>query len=110
MASAQNAEIPADGAVVIDDGQYKWAADRGQLVAALERLGWAEQGSSGIWQEPEAGEGDDDSIAAYAALCDLVDSVAGEGSTEPMTDALLETSGRFTFRPDLGEGCWTLEG
>lgn len=92
--------------IVVDDGQYKWGADRTQLLAALEAQGWQET-ASGRWEEPERGE-DDDSTAAYTALCGAVDSVAGEGSSEPMTDELLESAGRFTFRPDYGAGTWLL--
>ena len=92
--------------VIVDDGQYRWGADRAQLLAALAEQGWVET-ASGMWQEPERGE-DDDSIAAYTDLCGAVDSMAGEGSTEPVTDELLESADRFTFRPDYGAGVWLL--
>ena len=95
--------------VIVDDGQYRWGADRAQLLAALSEQGWVET-ASGMWQEPEASApsdlaGDD----PYTALCGMVDSLAGEGSTEPVTDELLESAGRFTLRPDYGDGVWTLD-
>lgn len=100
------AGLDAGLTVIVNDGQYRWAADRARLVEALAEQGWTES-APGMWEEPPAAE-DADSTAAYAALCNAVESRAGEGSTQPLTDDLRDRAGAFTFRPDLGAGTWLL--
>ena len=97
--------------VVIDDGQYRWAADRAQLLAALAAGNWTEV-APGRWEEPEADRDtlhDDIFDAAdepYDRLCSEVDSLAGEGATAPMTDEIQERSESFRLRADYGPGTW----
>jgi len=92
--------------IVINDGQYRWGASRQQLLEALNQGGWYHAGS-GIWREPEQEPDADPVDAPYTMLCASLDSVAGEGSSTPMTDDFMATSSRFTYRPDL-DG-WLLE-
>ncbi|HYD30167.1 MAG TPA: hypothetical protein VEB64_04840 [Azospirillaceae bacterium] len=88
--------------VIVNDGQYRWGADRQALEAAMERLGWAKDGRR-RWIEPE-GDDEDDPMAAYTALCQEVQPAPGyepENNSEEWDD--LDT---LTFREDLGQGVW----
>jgi hypothetical protein len=101
--------------VVVNDGQYRWGADRGKLEAALEKLGWQHEG--GLWREPARGE-DDDPGAAYAALCREVQPEPGFGPDDYCHDGSNEAGwtyepgihGSFTFLEDRGgwrmDQCW----
>lgn len=109
--TSQTTSAPASSLVIVDDGQYRWAADRAQLTAALDAAGWERYGeyATGValYREPELDE-DADSTQAYTELCGDVTSVAGEGATLPITEVMQEQAGRFTFRQDIGFGVWTL--
>lgn len=104
--------------VIVDDGQYRWAADRQQLLTALAANGWTQVGDTittgriqrlgAVYQEPECDDptGPD---APYTVLCGDVDSLSGEGSAKELTGEVeAQAAGRFALREDLGHGVWTL--
>lgn len=86
--------------VIVNDGQYRWGADRTELLASLERLGWIRHGSQ--WTEP-ASSADDDPTSAYTDLCQIVQPAVGYGPDDRGDwDALAQ----FTARDDMGRGVW----
>ncbi len=64
--------------VIVNDGQYRWGADRAELVAALEAQGWTRRGA--VWTEPPApGDEPEDIGHAYTRLCEAVQPLPGYG-------------------------------
>ena len=90
--------------IIVDDGQYRWGAECGALMEALDNLGWARSGRR--WREPEMGD-DTDPAAAYTALCGAVQPATGYG-TEDDFDG--DDFAGFVFRPDIGRDVWLLDG
>lgn len=63
--------------IIVNDGCYRWGADRAELEAAMRALGWEQEGR--YWVEPK----EDEPGEQYARLCNLV---------QPL--------------PDMAEGAW----
>lgn len=63
--------------IIVNDGAYRWGANRTDLVTAMERLGWTHEGR--YWTEPDV-EDENDPAAAYTALCAAVSPLAGMDS------------------------------
>lgn len=78
--------------IMVNDGQYTWGADRAELEAAMQALGWANEGRT--WTEPARGD-DDDGASAYTELCQRVQPVSGYGVDDEKAGA-----------DDLPEICW----
>lgn len=86
--------------VIVNDGQTRWAADKDQLFAALDRLGWEKDWrDSSLWREPpkiaDDVERDIDPVDPYTDLCQIVQPCA----CEEQDDA---GHGTFSFHQDLG--------
>lgn len=85
--------------IIVNDGQYRWGADRHELIAAMERMGWTREGSR--WTEPATSG---DPTEAYTDLCQAVQPLPGY-DPEQNSDAwdILPT---LTTREDMGHGVW----
>ena len=90
--------ISGSSVIIVNDGQYRWYADRETFLATLVAQCWTQQGDR--WVEPES---DDEAgpDSPYARLCDTV---------QPLDqDRIDETEGGyFHVRPDFGIGVWQL--
>jgi len=62
--------------IIVNDGAYRWGADRAELEDAMRALGWEQDGC--YWIEPEGDE--DEPGAQYAALCNMVRALPGMDS------------------------------
>lgn len=89
--------------VVIDDGQFRWAARRGDLLANLQRLGWQPTFFGHGFIEPETEEGEDEMIP-YQELCNSTPLHPQYPLGGP--NDLPEGADLFEYRPDLGERYW----
>lgn len=94
--------------IVVDDGEYRWGADRSQLLAALRDQGWQET-APGRWQAPEQEPDEDGEYdlleAPYTALCRSVRPLAGLGPDdveEVATAVASGDAGVFEFLPAIG--------
>lgn len=83
--------------IVVNGGQYRWIADREELVEALVSLGWEQD--IPIWTEPE---NEDDPSAEYTRLCERVPDRSEEANKED--DSLPS----FTYEPHLGLRSWRM--
>lgn len=63
--------------IIVNDGAYRWGADREELEAAMRSLGWEQSGR--YWIEPES-DNEDDPGAEYTRLCDIVQAIPGMDS------------------------------
>jgi hypothetical protein len=81
--------------VIVDDGQYRWVADKSALIAALDDLGWTKGMHLGRRSrtEPESEDGE-----AYSALCNRVPALEIEPADE---------MDEFGWAP--AEGAWLWE-
>ncbi len=89
----------------MNDGSFRWVAERADLLWALSELGWVREGAGAHhdhWTQPE-GEG-----SPYNALCEEVECARGYGASVPLRDADDDLD-EFLYRPDLGVGVWTLD-
>ncbi len=88
--------------IIVDDGQYAWAADAGDLLDALDRLGWTRAGA--IWIEPDGPDPSDDPAGVpYALLCDATSALA-DG---PDVWAQYPGAAVLSYAPDRGGWTWT---
>lgn len=89
--------------VLVSDsgGFFRWGANRDELLAALNRLGWQQNGNQ--WIEPE-----EDYPLAYFKLWQIVKPAPCSYNYDTPG---LDVRGFTTFqeRDDLGEGMWVLD-
>jgi hypothetical protein len=103
--------------VIVNDGQYRWGADRDLLFAAMERLGWTLDGNR--WTEPEPKE-DPDANSHYTDLCNTVPHLDGMGPDDARNDMIEAREAgedphnlpkwdhpELCARDDLGNGVWS---
>ena len=74
----------ANNIIIVNDGAYRWGADRDGLEAAMLAQGWERAGR--YWIEPDMGGDEDDQIAAYTALCEAVQPEMGYEVGEQSND------------------------
>lgn len=63
-----------DEIIIVNDGAYRWGADREELEEAMIAQGWKREGR--YWIEPDMGGGEDYN-AAYNRLCNAVQPAEG---------------------------------
>ena len=94
----------SDNLVIVNDGQYLWAAPAAILATAMHRRGWKYDG----WHEaiePASEYGDP---TPYTELCEDVQPVAGEGAPRDLTEDEMDSLPRMEWRPDIGPRYWTV--
>jgi hypothetical protein len=95
--------------VIVNDGAYRWGADRAKLEAALERLGWKQDGR--YWTEPKVDD-EDDPAAAYTALCQAVSPLDGmdsaNGEWNEPSEGAWDDLPELYCRADRGGKVWEL--
>ena len=77
----------------------------------LTAEGWqrGERTSYGeCWHEPTGLDDEDNPGGAYSLLCSLLPPLAGEGSSEELTEEHHDSLPTFTWRADWS--CWELSG
>lgn len=88
--------------IIVDDGAYHWGAYQDDLERAMEQHGWTREGR--YWVEPERAD-EDDSAAAYNALCQAVQPVPGMDIDD---DYDRHDYQMLYCRPDMGGRTWEL--
>lgn len=63
--------------VIVNDGQERWAADKAELIAAMDKLGWAKGRALGqnARYEPDAPAPNEGQPSPYTDLCQEVQPV-----------------------------------
>lgn len=98
---------------IIGDGQVAWAVETGELMHALEVLGWHRYGRTMV-EEPEYDTENPhtDSARAYADLCGELSELMGPTTGHGYDDirAAYPDAGEMIYSPADGPGMWRLIG